>query len=85
MRLPIASSFLSLLIATSAIGQNQAPDGFTALFNGKDLTGWFGHGTKDPRTLWAMSPDQLKAHQQSTLGDVTAHWRVEDGGTRQRR
>ena len=35
------------------------PKGFTALFNGHNLEGWFGHGTKDPRTLWKMSPEAL--------------------------
>ena len=42
------------------------PKGFTALFNGHNLEGWFGHGTKDPRTLWKMSPEALKAHQKET-------------------
>ena len=55
------------------------PDGFTALFNGKDLSGWFGHGTKDPRTLWKMSEEELAAHQQKTLEDVNKHWSVENG------
>ena len=27
---------------------NQPPKGFTALFNGKDLTGWWGLKTEDP-------------------------------------
>ena len=43
-----------------SIAQNIPPEGFEALFNGKDLKGWFGHGTKDPRTLWKMSPEELK-------------------------
>jgi hypothetical protein len=55
------------------------PKGFTALFNGENLDGWFGHGTKDPRTLWKMSPEALKAHQQETLKDINKHWRVEKG------
>ncbi|MGI9244461.1 MAG: 3-keto-disaccharide hydrolase, partial [Verrucomicrobiales bacterium] len=29
--------------------------------------------------LWAMAPDELKAHQQGTLADINAHWSVEDG------
>lgn len=58
---------------------NVPPKGFTALFNGKDLSGWFGHSTKDPRTLWAMSRDELAAHQDKTLEDVRQHWSVKDG------
>ena len=59
--------------------QNVAPEGFEALFNVKDLKGWFGHGTKDPSTLWQMSPEELKSHQEKTLKDVNAHWSVENG------
>jgi hypothetical protein len=55
------------------------PKGFTALFNGHNLEGWFGHGTKDPRTLWKMSPEALKAHQKETLKDINKHWSVENG------
>ncbi len=58
---------------------NVPPAGFTALFNGKDLEGWFGHGTEDPRTLWAMSPEALAAHHEKTLEDVRQHWSVENG------
>ncbi|MGC6435933.1 MAG: 3-keto-disaccharide hydrolase [Verrucomicrobiales bacterium] len=62
-----------------SIAQNIPPEGFKALFNGKDLKGWFGHGTKDPRTLWKMSPEALKKHQEETLKDINAHWSVKDG------
>ena len=62
-----------------SIAQNIPPEGFKALFNGKDLKGWFGHGTKDPRTLWKMSPEELKKHQEETLKDIYAHWSVKDG------
>lgn len=58
---------------------NKPPKGFTALFNGKDLKGWFGHGTKDPRTLWKMNPKQLEAHKEKTRENIRKHWRVENG------
>ena len=72
---------IALLIVSpqSSFGQNIPPKGFKALFNGKDLKGWFGHGTKDPRTLWKMSPDELKAHHEKTLKDINAHWSVQNG------
>lgn len=84
LRLPMRHLFLSTaicLISLSqlSIAQNVPPEGFKALFNGKDLEGWFGHGTKDPRTLWKMSPEELKAHQENTLKDINAHWSVENG------
>ena len=70
---------LGLALLGSGFAQNQAPEGFTAIFNGKDLDGWFGHGTKDPRTLWKMSPEDLAAHRKKTLKDVNAHWSIQNG------
>ena len=58
---------------------NQPPKGFMALFNGKDLSGWFGHGTEDPRKLHMLSPAELAIHQKKTLEDVNQHWSVKDG------
>jgi hypothetical protein len=60
-------------------GIRQAPEGFVALFNGKDLEGWFGRDTKDPSPLFKMSAEELRKHWESTMGDVRSHWRVEDG------
>ena len=53
---------LSLLIlaalAAGAHAQNNTPPpGFTALFNGKDLSGWYGWGTRDPTELRKMTPE----------------------------
>lgn len=59
--------------------QNVPPEGFRALFNGRDLEGWFGHGTKDPRTLWKMSAEDLEKHKEATREDLRAHWRAEGG------
>ena len=48
-------SLASCALATAA----QPPAGFTALFNGKDLTGWRGGDTFDHRALLEMSePDR---------------------------
>lgn len=63
----------------AGIVSNQPPDGYIALFNGQDLDGWFGHGTQDPRVLWAMSPEELEAHKDSTRADIREHWWVENG------
>ena len=72
-------SSIVVFFNNDSIAQNIPPEGFKALFNGKDLKGWFGHGTKDPRTLWKMSPEELKKHQEETLKDINAHWSVKDG------
>ena len=65
--------------AAQKAAPNVPPEGFIALFNGKDLTGWFGHGTKDPRTLWRMEPEALAAHRAATREDLRKHWHVENG------
>lgn len=57
----------------------EPPKGFTALFNGKDLTGWYGWGTKDPTELWKMTPEQLADYKKKSLEDIHQHWRVENG------
>jgi hypothetical protein len=52
---------------------------FTTLFNGKDLSGWHGLKTMDPRQFEAMSADEKsKALAEGAL-DMKKHWRVEDG------
>jgi hypothetical protein len=55
------------------------PPGFTALFNGEDLTGWHGLGHFDPRALWSMSPEQRAKKREADMAQFKAHWRVENG------
>jgi hypothetical protein len=63
-----------------AIGQTaEPPAGFRALFNGRDLDGWWGAETEDPRGWMALEPDALAARKQASLEDICAHWRVENG------
>jgi hypothetical protein len=45
----------------SAVSAAHPPAGFTALFNGKDLTGWRGGQTFDHRALLAMTPEDRAA------------------------
>ena len=69
--------FLSALIAmsASAFAQNEAPAGFTSLYNGKDLAGWRGGDTADHRAYAAM-PD---AKKQEWTADMLKHWKSEGG------
>jgi hypothetical protein len=57
---------------------NTPPEGFVALFNGKDLTGWKGL-VADPEQRAKMSPQQLAAAQQKADRRMRDHWKVEDG------
>ncbi|MFN0053396.1 MAG: DUF1080 domain-containing protein [Planctomycetales bacterium] len=54
------------------------PAGFTALFNGKDLTGWKGL-VGNPKSRAAMSAADLAAAQKEVDENMRAHWKVADG------
>ncbi|MEE9367997.1 MAG: DUF1080 domain-containing protein [Pontiella sp.] len=72
---------LFLWIGCAALLCNASPQsaGFELLFNGKDLSGWWGLKTEDPAKWMALPPDKLAAKKTSSLKDIHAHWRVEDG------
>ncbi len=55
------------------------PAGFTALFNGKDFTGWHGLKTMDPRKFEALSAEGKSKALADGAADLKKHWRVEDG------
>jgi hypothetical protein len=57
---------------------NKPPDGFTALFNGRNLSGWKGL-VKDPPARAKMSPKQLRTAQAQADKSQRKHWRVEKG------
>ena len=53
------------------------PKGFTALYNGRDLTGWRGGDTYDHRK-WLALPDAERATLDADwTADMRAHWRAE--------
>lgn len=71
---------LALLLATTALSAAQNPPaGFTALFNGTDLSGWRGGDTSDHRRLLAMPEDQRAALLKTWTADMQQHWKVVDG------
>jgi hypothetical protein len=79
--LPLALFAGIIILAVSSSGQtadNTPPDGFVALFNGKDLTGWKGL-VADPKKRAEMTPDQLAEAQQAADEQMRAHWQVVDG------
>jgi hypothetical protein len=76
---------LLVLISTSFADDkrpdNAPPDGFVALFNGKDLTGWKGLAGKggSPVERAKLTPEQLAEEQKKADEKMRAHWKVEDG------
>jgi hypothetical protein len=67
------------LVSTARAAEPQPPRGFTALFNGKDLTGWHGMPHFDPYKLAAMSEAERKAQIEKWTEDAKKHWKVENG------
>jgi hypothetical protein len=56
---------------------NKPPEGFTALFNGKDLTSW--QGAIDFGKRQKLSDAQRAGEQEKTDARVLPHWKVVDG------
>ncbi|MEX0936416.1 MAG: DUF1080 domain-containing protein [Pirellulales bacterium] len=75
---------LFLLVATIApvpalrAEDNVPPEGFVALFNGKDLDGWKGLVASPPQRA-KMSPEELTEAQRKADERMHAHWKVVDG------
>src|SRR5262245_20948437 len=64
--------------ATARLAQNQAPRGFTSLFNGKDLTGWRGRqGDYNVYTEAKLTPEEKAAKQTQWNADRDLHWSVD--------
>lgn len=70
---------LLLMSRLTVAEELRPPEGFRALFNGQDFTGWHGMGHFDPRKLAAMSDDERAAKRAADMEDLKQHWRVEDG------
>lgn len=58
--------------------QNQPPSGFTALWNGRDLAGWWGVSTEDPRKYLALPEADFKKKHDTSLDDIKRHWSARD-------
>jgi Domain of Unknown Function (DUF1080) len=79
---PILGLNISVLLLAAGVQSfafaQEPPTGFTPLFNKKDLTGWWGAETEDPRKYMALPPEQFKEKHDKSLEDIQRHWRVEN-------
>jgi Domain of Unknown Function (DUF1080) len=79
---PQSVACLLSLVVASASGQPapaSPPPGFTALFNGHDLSGWYGRDHVDPKAIAAMAPADRVEQRETDLKAFLAHWRIENG------
>lgn len=61
---------------------NHPPEGFTALFNGRNLKGWQGQlkpPFDNPIKRAAMTPEERAAAQKEADENMRAHWKVRKG------
>ncbi len=70
-----------LLATTTSNGQedNHPPQGFTALFNGQNLDGWYVLETMDPRKFNALPEAERMRLVEEGRAKKSEHWRVENG------
>ena len=87
MKTPIRVLLPGLLLAlppvsalVAAPGPGEAPSGAFALWNGRDLSGWYGRGTEDPTLLWLMPASALQDYQNATMENLRAHWTAQNDG-----
>lgn len=85
MKLNILSSLMKPAIAAMALattafaGVNEPPKGYTAIFNGKNLDGWWGLKTENPAKWMALSQEDLEKKRKASLENIKKHWKVVDG------
>jgi hypothetical protein len=84
MKKLLALAALAALTALAARGDDKAgrkdntpPEGFQALFDGKDLMDWQGEIQIDKRLK--IGGQEQEAIQKATDGKILPHWKVEDG------
>jgi hypothetical protein len=70
---------ISIFQIAVAQENNHPPEGFQALFNGRDIQQWTGGLTRDPREIAAL-PDKERGEWEAEMQrGIHEHWRVEDG------
>ncbi|MEO8351417.1 MAG: DUF1080 domain-containing protein [Chthoniobacteraceae bacterium] len=73
------AAIVCLTLAAAALAQNEPPAGFTALFNGKDLSGFRGGDTFDHRQLMAMPEAERAKKIAEWTKTMNEHWSVKNG------
>src|SRR4051794_21529405 len=75
----LLAALATLLLAPLALlhaADPAPPQGFRALFNGKDLTGWHG---LNPHSVQKLTGEKRDAALAKMREEFPQHWRVENG------
>jgi hypothetical protein len=73
---PLLLRALAFAFVVPTLSADEPPEGFTALFNSKDLTGWYG---LNPHAVVKLTGDKKEAALKAMREDFAKHWRVENG------
>ncbi len=58
---------------------NVPPAGYSALFNGRDLEGWYGQRDINPYQLWELDDEERARMRDEDQENMRQHWHVENG------
>src|SRR5258708_5235691 len=78
MKIPPLCFVLLGLLTVSALppADPEPPKGVRAIFNGKDLTGWYG---LNPHSVVKLEGEKREANLQQQRAEFPQHWSVENG------
>ncbi len=81
--LPALVTLAALTAWASPAADPNPPKGFTALFNGKDLSGWHGWAIHEkggsPADMAKLTPEQRQKKIDKWTAEAKKHWKVESG------
>lgn len=73
----------AMIVTIGSIRGDEPPKGFTAVFNGQDLSGWHGWAIHDkggsPYDMAKLTSDQRHEKVEAWTTDSKKHWSVENG------
>jgi len=67
---------VTLLVVSAQADKPQPPEGFRALFNGEDLSGWYGW---NPHKSAKLTGEKKKENLKQQREEFAEHWSVENG------
>ncbi len=77
-RISVLAPILLLFVQSACLeaAEPSPPDGFRAIFNGHDLTGWHG---LNPHSAANLTGEKREENLNQQRAEFAEHWRVEDG------
>jgi hypothetical protein len=76
LRILLSSLCGVLALSVARADEPKPPAGFKAIFNGRDLTGWYGH---NPHSSANLTGEKKEANLAAQRADFANHWKVENG------